>query len=229
MYGMYADWNIIRFLCAIYNRESRPQNTRRVVLHTFLPIIPCIMSDISGKLHENSLIRIYVMLLTGKRTDKRKKMPFAVALRLNCGELHVLLTYQIRRFIYQVIWYDIYIDTYHPLYIFCVFWKLAIGIIVMSLLIVIASLTHWGRVTHICVSRLTVTGSDNGFSPGRRQAIIWTNAGMLLIEPLGTNFSENLIEILTFSFTKMRLKVSSAKWRPFCLGLNVLSQSCYRV
>ena len=82
-------------------------------------------------------------------------------------------------------------------------------------------LTHRGQVTHICVSRLTITGLDNGLSPGRRQAIIWTNAGILLIGPLGTNFSENLIEILTFSFTKMRLKVS-AKWRPFCLCLNVL-------
>ena len=84
------------------------------------------------------------------------------------------------------------------------------------------ALTQWGRVTHMCVSRLTITGSDNGLSPGRRQAIIWTNAEILLIVPLGTNFSEHLIETLTFSFTKMRLKVSSAKWRPFCLGLNVL-------
>ena len=42
-------------------------------------------------------------------------------------------------------------------------------------------LTHWGRVTHICVSKLTIIGSDNGLSPGRRQAIIWTNAGILLI------------------------------------------------
>ena len=83
-------------------------------------------------------------------------------------------------------------------------------------------LTHWGRVTHICVSRLTITGSDNGLSPGRRQAIIWTNAGILLIGPLGTNFSEILIEILTFSFKKMHLRVSSAKRRPFCLGLNGL-------
>ena len=83
-----------------------------------------------------------------------------------------------------------------------------------------------GRVTHICVSRLTITGSDNGVSPGRRQAIIWTNAGILLLGPLGTNFSENSIEILTFSFMKKRLKVSSAKWRPFCLGLNVLTHSC---
>ena len=85
-----------------------------------------------------------------------------------------------------------------------------------------AALTHWGRVTHICVGNLTVIGPDNGLSPDRRQAIIWTNAGILLIEPLGTNFSDILIEILAFSFKKMRLKVSSAKWRPFCLGLNVM-------
>ena len=78
-------------------------------------------------------------------------------------------------------------------------------------------------MTHICVSNLTIVGSDNGLSPGRRQAIIWTNAGMLLNRPLGTNFNEMLIEILTFSFMKMRLKVLSAKWRPFCLGLCVLT------
>ena len=48
-------------------------------------------------------------------------------------------------------------------------------------------LTHWGRVTHICVSELTSIGSENGLSPGRRQAFIWTNAGILLIGPLGTN------------------------------------------
>ena len=78
-------------------------------------------------------------------------------------------------------------------------------------------------MTHICVSKLTIIGADNGLSPDRRQAIIWTNDGLLLIGPLGTNFSEILIEILTFSFKKMRLKVSSAKRRPFCLGLNVLT------
>ena len=77
-------------------------------------------------------------------------------------------------------------------------------------------------MTHICVSDLTVIDSDNGLSPGRRQAIIGTNAGILLIRPLGTNFSEILIEILILSFKNMRLKVSSAKRRPFCLGLNVL-------
>ena len=79
----------------------------------------------------------------------------------------------------------------------------------------------WGRVTHICVSKLTIIGSDNGLSPGRRQAIIWTNTEILLIGPLGTKFSEILTEIHTFSFKKMHLKMSSGKWRPFCLGLNV--------
>ena len=62
-----------------------------------------------------------------------------------------------------------------------------------------------------------------GTAPGRRQAIIWNNAGIMLIGPLGIHFSEILIEIKTFPFKKMRLKVSSAKRRPFCLGLNVLA------
>ena len=90
-------------------------------------------------------------------------------------------------------------------------------------------LTHWGQVTHICVGNLTIIGSDNGLSPGRRQAITWTNVGILLIGPLGTNFSEMLIEIHTFSFKKMHLKMSSGNWRPFCLGLNVLTKICESV
>ena len=76
-------------------------------------------------------------------------------------------------------------------------------------------LTHWGRATHICVGKLTTIGSDNGLWPGRRQAIIGTIAGILLIRPLGTKFSEILIRIQTFSFKKMHLKMLSAKWRPF--------------
>ena len=148
-------------------------------------------------------------------------------------------------------------------------------------------LTHWGRVMYICVSKLII-GSDNGLPPGHHQAIIWTNAGILLIGPLGTNFSEILFaieifsfkkmhvllifsdesywypawwltrscwlymvntaaddlvtqggilligplgtnfseilsEIHTFSFNKMHLKMSSAKRRPVCLSLNVLT------
>ena len=81
--------------------------------------------------------------------------------------------------------------------------------------------THWGRVAHVYVSKLTITGSDNG----RRQAITWTNADILLIRTSGTNFSEISNEIHTFSFKEMPLKMSSGKswWRPFCLGANVLT------
>ena len=97
------------------------------------------------------------------------------------------------------------------------------GMMIGALTRGLGPLTHWGRVTHKCASTLTIIGSDNGLSPGRRQAIIWTTAGILLIGPLGTNFSENLIEIKMFSFRKMHVKMSSAKWFRFCLGLNVLN------
>ena len=63
----------------------------------------------------------------------------------------------------------------------------------------------------------------------RRQVIIWTNARILLIGSLGTNFIGILFEILIFSFKKICLKVSSAKWRPFCLGLSVLSENYNRI
>ena len=76
-----------------------------------------------------------------------------------------------------------------------------------------ALLTHWGRVTHICVGNLTIIGSDNGLSPGRCQAIIWTNAGILLIGPLGTNFSEILIDIDTFSFKKITWDDENVVWK----------------
>ena len=84
-------------------------------------------------------------------------------------------------------------------------------------------LNHCGRVTQICVSKQTIIGSDNGLSPGRRQAIIWTNGGILLTGTLGTNLSEILSEIRTFSFKKMHLKMSSVEWWPFYLGFNVLT------
>ena len=83
-------------------------------------------------------------------------------------------------------------------------------------------LTHWGRVMHICVSNLTIIVPDNGLLPDRHQAIIWPNAGILLIRTSGTNFSEILSEIHIFSFKNIHLKILSAQWRPFCLSLNVL-------
>ena len=75
------------------------------------------------------------------------------------------------------------------------------------------NLNHWGRVTHICVGKLTIIGSDNGLSPGRRQAIIWTNAGILLISPQGRNFNEILIEIW-----KCRLRNGIHLYRPQCVN-----------
>ena len=88
----------------------------------------------------------------------------------------------------------------------------------------LSALTHWGRVSHICVGKLTIIGSDNGLSPGRRQAIIWTNAGILLIGPLERKFSEILIEIQTFSLKRIYLKMSSTKCCPIRLGLSALSE-----
>ena len=76
---------------------------------------------------------------------------------------------------------------------------------------------HWRRVMHIWVGKLTSIGSDNGLSPGWHQAIIWTNAGILLIRTLGTIFSEILSEVHAFQFKKMHFKLSFAKLRQFCL------------
>ena len=87
----------------------------------------------------------------------------------------------------------------------------------------IDSLSHWGRVMHICVSKLTIIGSDNSLSSSLHQAIIWTNVGILLIRTLGTNFSEIGSEIHAFSFKNMHLKMLSAKWRKFYSSLNALS------
>ena len=92
-------------------------------------------------------------------------------------------------------------------------------------------LTHWGRVTHKCVDNLIIIGSDNGLSPGRRQAIIWTNAGILLIGPLGTNFSEILIEILTFSlknaFESVVCEMAAILSRHQCVKLPVFVTDTY--
>ena len=72
-----------------------------------------------------------------------------------------------------------------------------------------------------------IIGTDNGLSPECHEAIIWNNAGILLIRPLGTNFSDHgdiLIEIHTFSFKKMHLEMLSEKRLPSCLGFNVLNK-----
>ena len=73
-------------------------------------------------------------------------------------------------------------------------------------------LTHWGQVMPICVSELTIMGSDNRLSSVRRQAIIWTNAAILLIRPQGTYLSEISFKIEKFSFKKMAAVLSRAEF-----------------
>ena len=80
------------------------------------------------------------------------------------------------------------------------------------------TLTHLPQCCIYASVSLVSIGSDNGLPPGRRQAIIWTNADILSIGPQGTYFNEILFEIQIFSFKKMRLNMSSAKWWPFCPG-----------
>ena len=81
------------------------------------------------------------------------------------------------------------------------------------------ALTNWGRVTHIWVGKLTIIGSDNGLSPSRRQAIIWTNTDILSIGPLGTNFCEILIGIFIQenAFENIVWKMAAISSRPQCV------------
>ena len=76
----------------------------------------------------------------------------------------------------------------------------------MCALLVAYRTTHWIRVTHVCVSELAIIGTDNGLSPGLRQVIILTHAGIL-----GYKLSEILIEIHTFSSKKTHLHISSVQ------------------
>ena len=76
-----------------------------------------------------------------------------------------------------------------------------------------------GWVTHICVINLTIIGSNNGVLPGRRQASIWTNAGILLTGPLGTNFREILTGIDIFHSRKCTWKCRLRNGVHFVLAL----------
>ena len=66
-------------------------------------------------------------------------------------------------------------------------------------------------------------GSNNGLTPVWHQAIIWTSGDLLLTRPSGSNLNKILFEIQIFSLKKLHLKILSAKWRPFYLGLHVLN------
>ena len=58
---------------------------------------------------------------------------------------------------------------------------IAVGILENDPADIMPLLTNWGRVMHIFVYKLTTIGSHNGLSPGRCQAIICNNVGILLI------------------------------------------------
>ena len=73
-------------------------------------------------------------------------------------------------------------------------------------------------MTHICVGKLATIASDNGLSPGRHQAIIWTNAGILLIWSLGTNFSEFKISIEENAFENIVCEMAAIVSRPQCVN-----------
>ena len=99
-------------------------------------------------------------------------------------------------------------------------------------------LTHWGRLTYICVSNLTIIGSDNGLShwstPSQYQNQF--NVGILLIPLLGANLSKTLIEIQIFWFKKCiwkcRLRngvyfvLASMCWPHDVMGLLPHTQNC---
>ena len=53
-------------------------------------------------------------------------------------------------------------------------------------------------MTHICISKIIIFGSNNGLSCGRRQAFTWTNTDLFSIGHLGKNINEILIVIQAF-------------------------------
>ena len=85
-------------------------------------------------------------------------------------------------------------------------------------------LTHRGRITHLCVNKPGHLWLDNGCRL-QRQAIVRTIARLLMIRTLGISFSEIWSKIQQFSHNKIKLKILSANWRPFCLGLSPLAMA----
>ena len=75
----------------------------------------------------------------------------------------------------------------------------------------------------MCVGNLTIIGSDNGLSPGQRQVIVWTNAGIFLIGPLLTNFNENFYRNSYIFIQENVFESVVCKITAICLGLNVLT------
>ena len=76
--------------------------------------------------------------------------------------------------------------------------------------------THWGRVTHICVSRLTIIDSYNGLSPPGAKPLSEQMLEYCWLGPWEIQW--NLIEIYTFSFMKIHWKMAVTLTRPHCVN-----------
>ena len=95
-------------------------------------------------------------------------------------------------------------------------------ILMLILWIMIVGLTHWGRMTHICVSQLITIVSDNGLSPDRRQAIIRKKWWNIVIWTRGKKFQWNLnrnfyIFIQENAFENVVWKMATILSRPQCV------------
>ena len=82
-------------------------------------------------------------------------------------------------------------------------------------------LTHWDRVTHICVGKLIIIVSDNGLLPARRQAVIWHNIRDIVNWTLGNklqwNFNRNSnIFIQENAFESVICEMASILYQPQC-------------
>ena len=71
-------------------------------------------------------------------------------------------------------------------------------------------------------------GSDNGLSPIRRQVIIWTNDD-IVNWTLGNKLQWNFIQNSHIFSQENAFENDSGKWRPFCLGLNLLNPTIAQV
>ena len=89
-------------------------------------------------------------------------------------------------------------------------------------------LTHWGRVTYICVGNLTIIGSDNGLSPGRRQAIICTNPGIYVNWTLRQNNRNANILIQENALENVVSEMASILSRPQCVKAHTRSRYAWQ-
>ena len=82
-------------------------------------------------------------------------------------------------------------------------------------------------MTHIYLGNMIINFSDNGLSPSRRQAIIWTSAGILLFEHLETNF-RGIDFIRENAFGNVAWKMATILFRPQCVkGMIKLSYNYF--